>query len=1219
MISNDSVVGGENGEHAIGAGAVEEVHAVCSSPCESGSGAEEGNNATPSTKNSRTDDEVDDQKERRISNLVLSLSTGSLSRISGMSAGQSTDDYTPSSIKSRNASWNGPLDDADNHFAPRGRMREPSRHRANASMLGLSTAPRPSSLLHSQNDDKMRPASNIRSGMSGMRVGAIHSTEKDSAEIQNKLGGGRHDDAATESRRSSRASQTSFDERLRRKLEESRPDSESCRGNDRKQSDSAKLLGSEKRSSRVSFCSLPSHESEDNSVREAGHGLGSAKGDTLPSSMTKETTNPKYAVTSFESDINVDADTNRLERRSTSDNASKNPVPKRKSSLSNGDRRPTTLSEEDYREFLNRKLSSRNVGMTYSERKRSGAVNSVNNLPRATANTLEGLPGADLDPQRNSRLDSVDSSYVRSSERRMNGRSLSSFYKLNSIRGVRSDTAGIPDEEEKEWESLKLENNVIIDAQVRASDEDMSRMSSEQTDPATDSHIFLSRKNLEHRRTHCMGSEARHYFTPEELAKIDLEQQQEDSIEVGDVSPEVIVNDAPSTRTRRLSWTNQLSRSMSALTNNSWEGRHPTDPFGAPELNLQMNEPSQQQLRNLADLVEAQDVVQARLVTDDDERDNVETVEAIPVNEKDLTRMEKFRRQMFLVWVPLMVIAGVILASIFATSNRGDEVNGTEPLQSIEKNYDPTLIQVRKEGVLRCGVPNKYGFAAKRLSNEMEGLSVDLCKAVAAAVLGSAYTIDLVEVTSITRFTALANREIDLLLWGDTHTMERDFCEKSTGVGFQFSDPYIYDGLGFAGFPAAVACADNFDWIGSCSNLKICVNAGTTHSDVLRDIFPAKYLVLCDTKDVFLETFVDGGCSVIAGEQNDVAEIVVRNYGYANEFGYGTQVLSKEPLAMVTRKDSQSWSDVANWVLRALIQAEVLGVTRDTADNEFPYVEYSTSIGIDFTSALRAVGNYGEIYDRHMEAIVPRKALNVLYSNTGNESSGLHYSHPVGGIGKFRKNLQQDSKISRIFNRGDIICGILSSASQESIEGDFCRALSASLFSSDTTRIKFVALDEAEMQGALDSEIVDVISGADFTIQSDMVTSETASGLSGLAFSQPMYYFTDSEDVSRPGMRPPKAMATSQSFPDWSTYVYWSVANLISSEELGITSSDFREVNTVQLLGEDFEWMFRGAILGVGNYREIYERNAEKLPPRVKENLLNDGSSPQLNCPASWS
>lgn len=76
--------------------------------------------------------------------------------------------------------------------------------------------------------------------------------------------------------------------------------------------------------------------------------------------------------------------------------------------------------------------------------------------------------------------------------------------------------------------------------------------------------------------------------------------------------------------------------------------------------------------------------------------------------------------------------------------------------------------------------------------------------------------------------------------------------------------------------------------------------------------------------------------------------------------------------------------------------------------------------------------------------------------------------------------------------------------------------------------------------------------------------------------------------------------------------MYWVVTNLIWAEENGITSSDFREVPDVKIFGEEFEWMFRGSILGIGNYGEVYERNSNSLPPRNKENLLNDGSSPQL-------
>ena len=89
-------------------------------------------------------------------------------------------------------------------------------------------------------------------------------------------------------------------------------------------------------------------------------------------------------------------------------------------------------------------------------------------------------------------------------------------------------------------------------------------------------------------------------------------------------------------------------------------------------------------------------------------------------------------------------------------------------------------------------------------------------------------------------------------------------------------------------------------------------------------------------------------------------------------------------------------------------------------------------------------------------------------------------------------------------------------------------------------------------------------------------------------------------------------MATSQNDSDWSTFVYWVVANLIWAEENGVSSADFREVREVKMFGEEFVWMFRGSILGIGNYGEVYERNNESLPLRAHQNLLNDGSSPQL-------
>ena len=96
-------------------------------------------------------------------------------------------------------------------------------------------------------------------------------------------------------------------------------------------------------------------------------------------------------------------------------------------------------------------------------------------------------------------------------------------------------------------------------------------------------------------------------------------------------------------------------------------------------------------------------------------------------------------------------------------------------------------------------------------------------------------------------------------------------------------------------------------------------------------------------------------------------------------------------------------------------------------------------------------------------------------------------------------------------------------------------------------------------------------------------------------------------------------MAISQSLEwdaDWSAYVYWVVASLVKAEEEGIVAVDFRKLPEIKIFGPKFVWMLRGAILGVGNYGDVYKRNNEALPPRANQNLLNNGSSPQFWLPS---
>jgi len=603
---------------------------------------------------------------------------------------------------------------------------------------------------------------------------------------------------------------------------------------------------------------------------------------------------------------------------------------------------------------------------------------------------------------------------------------------------------------------------------------------------------------------------------------------------------------------------------------------------------------------NGEDFEESLQSIKATLVVEKEPVREIMPVEAIPIDEEE--RKRQFKKQIILVYIPLslFVVIAVVLVVVGLSTRGSLESDGDAKIYvSTPAVYGPTLVQVKNEGALRCGVPGDNGFSGlNNTTGEREGMVVDLCKAVAAYVLGSEYRTELIVVDYTTRFTALAGRDIDLLIYGDTHTMERDFHEKATGVGFQFSDPYFYDGLSFAGVPRAVKCADNNDWFGDCSDLKICVFAGSTHEDVLRQNFPRQKLIRKDDQHSYLQGFVGGSCSVLAGEQKDIVHTAVQNAGYEGDYAYGKKTLSKEPLAMVTRKDEQSWSDAVNWVLRALIYAEKNNVTQNNAWTELHDHR--------FVSVLEAVGNYGEIWARHEEKNVPRKGMNLLY--TEETSSGIHYSHPFGVIEGFRHEFDPSGTANLVVERGRLTCGVFDSRDQ-SIDTDYCRALAASLFDGDYNLVDFVELsNDDNLMERLDDGEIDVIAGANLTFHYDMVPSnETASGVSGLAFSKP-YFYEENDSVS-------KTMATSQRDADWSSFVYWVVMSTIWAEENGVTSNDFREAPEVGLFGPRFGWMLKGTIIGRGNYAEIYHRNSAALPLRANRNLINNGSTPQLYPP----
>lgn len=307
----------------------------------------------------------------------------------------------------------------------------------------------------------------------------------------------------------------------------------------------------------------------------------------------------------------------------------------------------------------------------------------------------------------------------------------------------------------------------------------------------------------------------------------------------------------------------------------------------------------------------------------------------------------------------------------------------------------------------------------------------------------------------------------------------------------------------FAGFPPFPACAENSVYDGNCTGLSICVVEGTTHVDIVRDLHQGRATIITARNiATFYNFFRNGLCQVLAGDQFEIAS---GQAGFSGEDGYqvGSKAFSKEPLALVTRQGDTEWSDFVEWVLQALFTAEEEQIGQTTA-SIFPMSEfYRPSMFID---ALRAVGNYGEMYERHLEPILPRSGLNRL--NEGD--SGLIYSLPFGSVET--SGPVTGPTLNSIVERGFLNCGVsredaftkFENGTYSGFDVDLCKTLSAAIFGG-VVQVEYVDLLSSERFSALARGDVDVLS----RITTRTYSREVKEPTTGIGFEYSMPYFYD--------------------------------------------------------------------------------------------------------------
>ena len=304
------------------------------------------------------------------------------------------------------------------------------------------------------------------------------------------------------------------------------------------------------------------------------------------------------------------------------------------------------------------------------------------------------------------------------------------------------------------------------------------------------------------------------------------------------------------------------------------------------------------------------------------------------------------------------------------------------------------LETVKERGNVICASRNDVpGYGSLDTAGNHVGFDIDLCRAVAAAVLGDPDAIEIRLITAAERGPTIQSGEVDLLVRTVTWTTSRD---ASWG---NYVQTMFYDGQGFM-VPKDLGVTSAMELGGAA----VCVTSGTTTELNMADFFRQNQLdynpkVYEDT-DVVLESYKSGACDVFTNDRSQLAALR-SSLPDAENHVILPETISEEPLGPVVPHGDEQWFDVVKTVMSILIYSEAYGINSGNVDavasgdnvkakrvlgteGAFGQEELGLSLTVG-QDVIKAVGNYGEIYARNLgpEGVdLPREGgRNALWAN----------------------------------------------------------------------------------------------------------------------------------------------------------------------------------------------------------------------------------------------
>ena len=342
------------------------------------------------------------------------------------------------------------------------------------------------------------------------------------------------------------------------------------------------------------------------------------------------------------------------------------------------------------------------------------------------------------------------------------------------------------------------------------------------------------------------------------------------------------------------------------------------------------------------------------------------------------------------------LLAAGLIASVLA----GPALAQTPAAGGNANSGSPTINTIHSRGQLVCGVSgDTAGLSLPDSKGVMQGIDADGCRAVAAAILGSGDKVRFVPLTTENRFTALQSGEVDLLVRDTTWTLGRE-----ANLGLLFAGINFYDGTGFlVKTSAGVKSAKDMD------GATICVQPGTSTELAIGDYFRANKMkftpILIQSLSDIQGAFISGRCDAYSTDVSGLASFRSQQQN-KDDYMLLPEVISKEPLGPSVRKGDDKFFDLVRWTNFALLIAEEKGITQANVDAQAKSATdpearrllglegdmgKSLGVGNDFgVNIIKAVGNYGEIWERDITPLGVPRGINNLWNK-----GGLQYAPPM--------------------------------------------------------------------------------------------------------------------------------------------------------------------------------------------------------------------------------